>query len=405
MIVQTEQLIKVLHVTDSISRLGGGLAPVVLGHALHQSKLGVDVAVLSARDDYTSEDLSNRNLTSVQVQLFREYGPRRFAFSPALRRALLKEDATHAVVHLHGIWSFLSVATKEWSHKKGGVHVVAPHGSLDDWALQHSAWKKSIAAFLCEKENLAWARCLHATTSREYDNIRNYGLKNPVCVVPNAIDLHEFDSLPDRGQFGHTFPETANKRVLLFLSRLHPKKGIPILLRAWNALAARREGWTLVIGGGEGPEARGHQQELVWLTRSLHIEDSVVFTGPLYGQVKKQAYAAADAFILPSLSEGFPMVLLEVLACRLPVLITHNCNFREVGEVNAGLITDADVEPLRDSLIKLFELSEEERRAMGQRGRALIESRYAWPSVASQMIAVYKWVLEGGPKPACVLLD
>jgi poly(glycerol-phosphate) alpha-glucosyltransferase len=397
---------KAYHVTDSLSRLGCGVPPVVLGHAIHQQRLGLEVSVFGIGDPYTEEDLKKYDLESVDVRLFEKSRMlRRLAYAPGLRAALLQEDGRNAIVHLHGIWMHISTATLRWGKAKGGLYLVAPQGSLDEWALRRSRWKKRVAGWLWENENLSRASCLHAVTDQEYKNMRDYGLRNPVCVVPNGIDLKEFEPLPDPALFAEAFPQASGKRILLFLSRLYPKKGIANLLRAWSAVASKTDNWTLVLAGPEFDEARGHKQELISVADQLGVTPSVLFVGPLYGAAKYQAYAAADAFVLPSLSEGFASVVLEAMACRLPVLITRNCYFDEVEETGAGFVTGTGVESLAGGLENLLGLSDGRRTGMGVRGRELVARKYTWEAVAGQMVSVYRWLLNGGTPPSCVILD
>jgi poly(glycerol-phosphate) alpha-glucosyltransferase len=377
---------------------------VVLGQAIHQQRLGIEVSILAVQDTYTCKDLQGYDLGSVNVRTFPRYGIHRVAYAPALREALLSADSDNAVVHLHGIWMYISAATLPWSKKKHGVHVVAPHSMLNEKALQRSRWKKFIVSRLWENENLRRASCLQALTLHEYESIRRYGLTNPVCVVANGVNLQEFSDLPDRSLFSNAFPQVKDRKILLFLSRLHPQKGLPNLLKAWSSVTSKNKDWVLVIAGPEFSEVKGYRQELMNLARALGIEGSTLFVGPLYGAMKYQAYAAANAFVLPSLYEGFASAVLEALACRLPVLITRDCCFDDVGKIGAGLVTGPEEASLKDGLCQLLELSDAARAEMGARGRKLVERKFTWEAIAREMVAVYDWLLNGGHPPACVIL-
>jgi poly(glycerol-phosphate) alpha-glucosyltransferase len=192
------------------------------------------------------------------------------------------------------------------------------------------------------------------------------------------------------------------RKVLLFLGRLHPKKGVPNLLRAW-AVCQKTEheatNWTLVVAGWDQD---GHENLLKRMVAELGIADSVLFPGPLFDGTKSRALRRAQAFVLPSYSEGLPVAVLEAWAYGLPALITPQCNLPEGFVEGAAVKADPDVASLTQGLRALFAMGESEREQMGVRGRRLVEQRFSWPSVTKQMISVYEWVLGGGPRPDCV---
>ncbi len=239
-----------------------------------------------------------------------------------------------------------------------------------------------------QNSHLHAAACLHALCQSEADSIRAYGLRNPICVIPNGIDL------PAPGDASASFaakiPSTA--KVLLYLGRLHPKKGLPDLIRAWPA--AGRD-WHLVIAGWD---QGGHENELKKLVAELGLE-RVHFPGPQFGPAKDAAYRRADAFILPSLSEGLPMVILEAWAHGKPVLMTSACNLPEGFTARAAIQITPDSEGIARGLGELAAMSLEENREMGTRGRRLAEECFAWPKIAESFHAVYQWILGQGPQP------
>ena len=191
---------------------------------------------------------------------------------------------------------------------------------------------------------------------------------------------------------------------MLYLGRIHPKKGLPNFLRAWAAVRdrTRREAgeWTLVVAGWD---QGGHEGELRRLAAELGVETSVHFTGPLFGTAKASAYRHAQAFVLPSFSEGLPLVVLEAWAHALPVVMTPACNLPEGFAAAAALDARPEVESLTQALATLFQLDESGRTAMGQRGRALVEQGFTWSNVARQMHEVYGWMGHGRPRPSCIM--
>jgi poly(glycerol-phosphate) alpha-glucosyltransferase len=323
----------------------------------------------------------------------RSSGPAAFGYSPDLLPAL--EAAGLDLVHLHGIWMYSSLACARWAGRSGRPSIVSAHGMLDPWALRNSTWKKRLAGLLFERRNLRRAACLHALNQAEADAIRGYGLKNPICVVPNGV------ALPGPAEVAPpdwTALLPAHSKVLLFLGRLHPKKGLSEMLRAWATCnRGLRDEWRLVIAGWD----QGYRRQLEVLCSELEISDTVLFIGPQFGPDKTAAYRAAHGFILPSFSEGLPMAVLEAWAHGLPVLCTAQCNLPEGFAAGAGIRIDPNSGSIASGMERLF-ASETERRDMGIRGRALVEQSFTWPQIAGQMSAVYHWLLGRAARPDCV---
>ena len=256
-----------------------------------------------------------------------------------------------------------------------------------------------MAGLLVERRFLARSSCIHALVESEFRDVRRYGCKRPVAIVPNGIDLAEFDREHDGDRILAQWPRLANRRVALFLSRIHPKKGLPILLEAWARAIRRRSEWVLVIAG---PGEDGHDRDLKRCVDALGISDNVILTGPVYGADKVHLLRHADFFVLPSYSEGFSMAVLEALACRLPVLITPNCNFPDVERTSAGQTVEPSVPGLREGLEALMDMSSKELAEMGGRGRTLVEQKYTWSRVVTQLNSVYQWLVVGDSPPDCV---
>jgi poly(glycerol-phosphate) alpha-glucosyltransferase len=273
---------------------------------------------------------------------------------------------------------------------------------LDPWVVRNAQWKKRLAGWLYENAHLRGAACLHALCEAEAEAIRAYGLRNPICIIPNGID-------PPAATPAEPSPWQANlpddAKVLFYLGRLHPKKGLPHLLRAWAAVHLAHQNaaaWHLVIAGWD---QGGHETELKAQAELLGLATRVHFVGPQFNAAKHASYHRADAFILPSFSEGLPMTVLEAWSYGLPVLMTPQCNLPEGFQADAALRIDPDPERIAQGLTTLFALPDHERTAMGERGRALVAQRFTWPGIAQQMLSVYQWVLGQGERPECVHLD
>jgi poly(glycerol-phosphate) alpha-glucosyltransferase len=327
---------------------------------------------------------------------FEPLPPKRFGWSPEIDAAL--DRCAADLVHVHGLWAYPSLAALAWGRRTGRPNIVSPHGMLDPWALANSRAVKAIAAAVFERPHLTRAACVHALCGPEAAAIRAFGLRNPVAVVPNGVDLPDLTAPAPPAPW--TPAVEPGRRVLLFLGRLHPKKNLPALLRAWAALPdAVRGEWTLVIAGWD---QGGHEAELRRLTGELGIAGGVHFAGPLFGADKAAALRNAGAFVLPSLSEGLPMAVLEAWSYGLPVLMTAACNLAEGFAAGGAAEIPADGPGLVAGLRAFLDRSDRERTDMGAAGRRLAAERFSWRSIAGRMRAVYDWVLGGGPPPDCV---
>ena len=388
---------KVGLLTASISRLSGGLLSAMSPLAAELASGCADVEVFAGRDAFTDSDLAY--WTGVSPRLFATRPPRFLGYMPRISQELLASDLD--VLHSHGIWTYPSIAASIWRKRTGGAEVISPHGMLDAWALKNSSWKKRIAGWGYENRHLHGASCIHALCAAEYQSIRDYGLTNPVAIIPNGVDLP--DKAPPPGQPLWAADVPVGQKVVLFLGRLHPKKGLSQLLKAWSTLAAngqQHHPWHLVVAGWD---QQGYRIELERLSVDLGISRHVHFVGPVYGDEKAASFAFADAFVLPSFSEGLPMAILEAWAYEMPVLMTPHCNIPEGFEAAAAICMEPEPDDIAHGLRQLFALSDVERQALGERGRTLVEKRFSWDSVAGQMCDVYKWLLGDGPKPPSVV--
>ena len=387
----------VTHCVSGLNANAGGPSRSVPSLVQALARNGMDVSIAYVSNGSLSEPAA----ASMQlVQAHDPSGLRVLGASRSLRRALLA-DAEVDLLHAHGLWELPAHYVASAGRRLSVPYVITPRGMLESWALRRSRWKKRLVGWLYQNRDLRRSDCLHAITPSEVHSFRAYGLTNPIAVVPNGVDLAEFANLHNmRGRLAEMFPAARDRRVALFLSRLHPKKGLLHLMDAWARVRADYRDWLLLICG---PDDVGHRAEVERKAADLGITQSVALTGPMYGEDKLAAFAAADLFALPSFSEGFSMALLEALASRLPVLITPGCNFPEVAEWNAGVIVRPNAEGAEDGLRRLMAMTQSERHIMGARGRAMVEANYTWDKVAAQIIEVYEWLLGGREQPECVV--
>jgi len=408
-------MIKSAHLTGSVSRKAGGLFDGVLRLAQSQHATDMNVKVFGLRDEFSDADRAAWN--PVPVAAFKPSWPKLIGCAPGFLDGL--NEFAPDISHTHGLWLYPSIATKNYSREKNRPYLISPHGMLDPWALKNSRWKKWIACRMFEREHLRGARCFRALCASEADSIRQFQLKNDIAVIPNGIDLPE-NPVPSAPPWKDAVEP--QKKVLLYLGRIHPKKGLVNLLKAWgenrkSEIGNRKsEEWVLAIAGWD---QGGHEQELKQLATELglawsdvrelekiskiKIPTSVLFLGPQFNAAKAACYHHCDAFVLPSFSEGLPMVVLEAWANSKPVIMTPECNLPEGFSAGAALKVEASETGLVAGLDELRRMTDAERTAMGSRGHGLVVERFTWQRVARQLQSVQEWILGGGTKPDCVL--
>jgi len=292
------------------------------------------------------------------------------------------------VVHLHGIWGPASLAARYLLNQspKPAI-VVSPRGMLEPWALERSRLKKSVAWNAWMKALVAKTDCFHALCDEEADSIRAIAPKASVVVVPNGVDLS-----------GYAANGGSRQKSILFLGRLHSKKGLLPLLAAWSMLSSvRAQGWRLIIAGWDDG---GFEATLRAEASRLGLDETVVFHGPAFGADKERLLGDCAAFALPSFSEGLPMAVLEAWGHRLPVLMTRECHLNEGFAADAAICVEPTAESIADGLRHLMEtMDNAEREAMGARGRALVETRFSWTHIGGEMTDVYDSLLDGRKVP------
>ena len=377
---------RVIHVVPAITEEASGASYVVprLCESIIGAGLNVQLAVLG------SASLSVRLMYLKTFPL--GLGPRRLGVSPSMRRWLGEEAASGQVdlIHNHSLWMMPNVYPG-WAcrHKRCRL-VVSPHGTLSEWALGRSAMKKKVFWNLLQGPAVAGAVCFHATGESEFEDIRRIGFRQPICILPNGIDVPRLERTPQDG-----------RRQLLFLGRMHPIKGVDLLLRAWQLLEHRFPDWDLHIAG---PDNGGYLTTMRVLAAQLRLK-RVKFLGTLYGEEKLRAYRAASLFVLPTHSENFGMTVAESLAAGTPVVVTKGAPWRGVEEQGAGWWIDIGVDPLVACLEQALATSAMHLMEMGRRGREWMVRDYSWERIGAQLSIAYRWLLEGGQVPPWVRLD
>lgn len=294
------------------------------------------------------------------------------------------------IYHSHSLWMMPNVYPG-WAAKGSRVKLmVSPRGTLSAYALGINKWVKKLFWIFLQGPVVRQASCLHATADSEYKDMRALGLTQPICIIPNGIDVPEFKPKISN----------SNHRTLLYLGRIHPKKGLMNLLYAWAQVESRFPFWKLkIIGPNEG----NHLRDLLNLCDQLSIK-RVDISGPLYGEEKLNAYRDASLFVLPTHSENFGMTVAESLAAGTPVIVTKGAPWSEIANKNAGWWVDIGVTPLVECLHQAMSMSNEYLNEMGVAGREWMIKDYSWDAIAYEMAMVYRWMIQGGKPPKSVVL-
>lgn len=382
---------KVLHIAASMAPEWGGPVKAIQGLTEALVRNGIDVSIFAPFQKGKEKEVvlpKGVNTKLFPQDIFAKFW-RNHSF--ALKKGLVKEINKFDLIHVHEIWHHSHFVAYRLTRKFNKPYVITIHGALRPWCLNYKTLKKRIFSSLFERQILEQASTLHAISEEEVKNIRAFGVNNtPIVTIPNGIDLQEFQNLPPKEELIKFYPQIKNQKIVLFLGRIHPIKGLDILAKAFGALLRKRKDVHLLIVGPD----EGYKKEMVNLLTTENAMENTTFTGMLTGNKKQSALSAADIFVLPSYSEGLAITVLEAMAWGLPVVITKNCNFHQVGEAGAGMVIDADIDQLSNALIELLN-NPKLCKEMGERGRSLILERYTWDKVADQMIILYEKVLSG----------
>jgi glycosyltransferase involved in cell wall biosynthesis len=309
--------------------------------------------------------------------------------SPDLRRGIRLRAPSVSVIHNHGLWLMPNVYAGLEANRAGKPLVVSPRGMLAAEALSFSRHKKAVFWRLLQGPAFSKASAWHATSAQEADEIRRFGIEAPIAIIQNGVDL------PDAGA---SHDGQKRRRTVIFVSRLHPKKGLPSLIEAWGKVSPQRPEWDLVIAG---PDEDGHRAQIEKLAHGA-CGSRIRFMDEVTPRTRDTLYADADLFVLPTLNENFGLAVAEALAAGLPAIVTKGAPWSKLISERCGWWIDHGAAPLESALIEATALPPVERAAMGARGRALMEREYSWSAAARQMAQLYTWLVGEGDKPRFV---
>lgn len=383
---------KICHVISSLEPRIGGPVSVVTGLAAAQAALNHEVWIVTNPGLSREGHLALRNAPGLdKVSIAFHIGTTLTARITRLRQSWATKRIVSGcdVVHLHGVWDAILWMAATVARRAGTIYAVTPHGMLDPWSLSQKRWKKKLALRLRFGRMLGDAAILHLLNIDEERHVKSLlPLARQMVVIPNGIPPADIARLPAHGAFYQSHPALNSKPFILFLGRLHHKKGLDHLINAFFLVSKKHADIDLVIAGPECGELNNIKKRI----GELALTDRVHLVGPLYGQSKFAALTDATVFCLPSRQEGFSMSIIEALACRLPVVISPYCHFNEVAEAGAGEVVELDPKAIAGALSRLVSDASLRHQA-GEAGRALVLDHFTWPEIAVQTIKAYALAL------------
>jgi glycosyltransferase involved in cell wall biosynthesis len=301
----------------------------------------------------------------------------------------LKDEKFH-LIQIQSMWDWPYHKVMVEARKLGIPYIVTPRGMLEPWSLSQKKWKKKLAWWLYQRNDVQKSVCVFTTAKMEAEHVTNLGITTCKAVIPNGI---ETDSYPCK-----TSVDVVKKQVL-FLSRVHVKKGIEILFDAWKRIHSEFAGWQLlVVGNGEAEYIQGLENRV----ENLGLKENIKILPPVFGNDKIQLYQESALFCLPSYSENFGMAIAEAMSCGTPVITTTNCPWEILKETNTGWCVNLSLDNLERALREALTMSPTELYDMGQKASKLIYENFDYRNVTRKTLKLYEWLLNGGEKPEFV---
>lgn len=382
---------KIVHVIEGLDDSYGGPSKSVPYMAHYSSLHGAEPHLLST--NYAGAD-SNEVIAEKGLpwQVFDTVGPPKLRYAPKLRNKLFEignADRGSTVVHVHNLWNYTSYAAFKACQAHNMPLVVSPRGSLFSWSLSQGRWRKKIAWTAFQKRILN-ASVLHTTSNEEAQAVASLGVGKRILCVRNGVELDKDESQGiGTTEAVRMLGLDPRRRHALFMSRLHKKKGLELLLEAW-ADCTESSDWRLLIAGDTADKI--YRTALEAQVASLGLTDSVQFIGFADSSKKELLLAASEFFVLPSFSENFGIVVAEALAAGMPVITTVGTPWAEIATEKAGWYIDVDRRALAAALSEAMRLSPQVRKRLGENGRRLAE-RYDWNAIGREMVDVYRQIL------------
>lgn len=377
----------------------GGLAVSVNSLNKALAKKGVNVTVYTSNTGLNGNIPVNQEITIDRItvtyfrasNLFDFVGDTGWQFSGEMTKVMKRTIENFDLVHINGIWSYPAVIAAYFCRKYDKPYVISPHGMLFAYTLARKAWKKWPYYTALTKRDIQNASALHFLTDCEKSKVHpSIAIGNRSFIVPVGVDSSEFHHLSSEDSLRERYPRLNDKKIILFFGRVNWKKGLDILVTAFNKLVKRRKDVHLLIAG---PDEGGYSKKVKEWIKDKGICEHVTFTGMLMGKEKAEAFRKSDIFVLPSYSEALSTSILEAMYCGLPVIVSDQSYFPEIVQYNAGKVIPCDHYFLAKAMEELID-DKEQRKRMGENGRRLVIEKFTWDNIAEEMIENYQLIIE-----------
>ena len=374
-------MMKILSFISSLDLNGGGPSRSVPMLVKGLAELGVDVTLMTIRS--TNMNIHALEGTTAKLKVLEP------SFSRKEIAQYLKSEKFN-LIQIQSMWDWPYHKVMVEARKLGIPYIVTPRGMLEPWSLSQKKWKKKLAWWLYQRNDVQKSVCVFTTAKMEAEHVTNLGITTCKAVIPNGI---ETDSYPCK-----TSVDVVKKQVL-FLSRVHVKKGIEVLFEVWKLIHPDYEDWQLlVIGNGEAEYIHSLENRV----ECLGLKESIKILPPVFGNDKIQIYQESALFCLPSYSENFGMAIAEAMSCGTPVITTTNCPWNILNDTKTGWCIDLNVDNLERALREALSMNPTELYDMGQKASKLIYENFDYRNVTRKTLKLYEWLLNGGEKPEFV---
>lgn len=394
---------KILFVTPSVSRLFTGVYEVAKNLTLEFNKKNNIVEVHGLIDDFTQEDL--HNWLPVKPILYKPFGFIKLGYNPTFITNLNLSNAD--IGHIHSLWSYTTFALYKWSKLNKKPYILSVNAYLFDSALRQSKLIKKIAFSIGISKVIMNASCIHVNTLNEYNAVRALGYKNPIAIIANGVLLPNLNVIYTKLPW-QSYPTTKNKKILLYLSRIHQQKGIDLLIESWNQLSISNslKDWHLVIVGFQKNRSI-FENKIVDIISNYKLHNTVTILLGQFEESMKACYSNCSAFILPSYNEGSSIAALNALAFSKPALITKGCNITNVFENESAIEIDTNINSIKNGILSLIDMTDIDRENLGKKGRELVENNYTWEITSTKILEIYNWIInpEKNSIPKTVIKD
>lgn len=382
---------KVLHVTSNLDPQRGGPVSALVGLASAQAKIGIEVSIVVNQNEASVERAPLQTLGVRFVDLTPPLGLLRAR--PEALQVLAAEIERADIVHIHGVWEEPQHSAALLARQQRTPYLIRPCGMLDPWSLRQKRWKKKLYYAWQQKADLNGAAALHFTSRAECEGTAALGLKSRAIVEPNGLELEKFQQLPSPRLFRAQHLKNDSRKYLIFAGRLHPKKGLDILIPA--LARANLDNCVLCVAG---PDENQYQTVVESLVASHDLENRVVFTGMLRDEMLQSALCGAEIFVLSSYQENFGNAVIEALACGTPVMVSDQVNiYPEIVRAEVGAVVPLNVELWAREMARWVG-DDELRNAAEQRARPFVWERYDWNEIAARWQKHYQNFLNANAK-------